>query len=408
MNKSLPYVLGAVAVALLVYLMITARNAAAPERYFDERVTLRQRDAIPYGTKVARRLLPEMFPYATVPYEVSSPFSWDSVNAFQANQAVIVVADFLDADEDELEEMAAFVEEGNYVFLIAHSFSAAVPNYFGAATNTGYYNYYNTDAADSFRTRLEPAAFGPDSFYSFPGLKADGYFHTLDTLRTTVLGRNEQGYPNFVRMDRGTGSFFIHTAPLAFSNYFILHRGNSRYFEKALSVMPRDLETVAWNEYYLQKPQNLNNNREPNWLGGLMSQPPFKWGLVTAAVTLLLAVLLGMRRRQRMVPYYPTPVNDSLDFVQTLGRLYYDRRDHKNLATKMGAYFLEYVRSTYKLPTHTLNDEFIKSLHFKSGRPVEEVAAIINAINEVHLSNTVSEGRLATFHRQLEAFYQNT
>jgi hypothetical protein len=109
-----------------------------------------------------------------------------------------------------------------------------------------------------------------------------------------------------------------------------------------------------------------------------------------------------------MIPPHEKPTNDSLDFVKTLGRLYYDRRDHKNLAGKMGAYFLEHVRSTYKIITHTLDDDFIQSLHVKSGYPQPEIKKIVTKIEQFSEWPNISEERLADFHKSLELFYQNT
>ncbi len=115
-----------------------------------------------------------------------------------------------------------------------------------------------------------------------------------------------------------------------------------------------------------------------------------------------------MRRRQREIPPHEQPKNDSLDFVQTLGRLYHDKGDHKNLALKMAAYFLEHVRSRYKLPTHTLDEAFTKSLNQRSGYPEEKTAAIIASIHNMRQADSVSDAQLTAFYKQLEDFYQNT
>ena len=115
-----------------------------------------------------------------------------------------------------------------------------------------------------------------------------------------------------------------------------------------------------------------------------------------------------MRRRQRKIPPHQKPVNDSLDFVKTLGRLYYDRKDHKNLAVKMAAHFFEHIRSAYKIPTHTTDDDFITALHFKSGYPEEELQKIITVIDTIKRSPVIMDWQLSDFYKQLEAFYQNT
>src|SRR6266496_5711388 len=153
--------------------------------------------------------------------------------------------------------------------------------------------------------------------------------------------------------------------PLAFSNYFLLHKENMHYYENALSVISSTVKKIVWDEYYLYKKGNQTPRK--GWLTVLLGFPALKAALLTAIFALLLFVLLEMRRKQRYIPFLPKPKNESLDFVKTIGRLYYDKGDHKNLCHKMAAYFLEYVRSRYKLATNNLNENFIKLLQYKSG-----------------------------------------
>jgi hypothetical protein len=94
--------------------------------------------------------------------------------------------------------------------------------------------------------------------------------------------------------------------------------------------------------------------------------------------------------------------------VKTLGRLYYEQRDHKNLAEKMGAYFLEHVRSRYHIATHQLDEDFVALLHAKSGYPQPELDAIINDLTTLPQRSGFNEDELARFHKNLELFYQNT
>jgi hypothetical protein len=107
-------------------------------------------------------------------------------------------------------------------------------------------------------------------------------------------------------------------------------------------------------------------------------------------------------------PDHPKPKNDSLDFVKTMGRLYYDRKDHQNLAKKMSIYFLEHIRSTYKLPTHTLDEQFAEALHYKSGYPSGDLNELISFVQYLRNDGSVNEQQLINFHNQLESFYQNT
>jgi len=403
MKKVFPYVIGAAVIVLLFVLMKVSSGSSF--RQFDNRITLRRSDKIPYGTHVARDLLPSLFAAANIRNENAAPGKWDSVYATSYKQAVVFVADYFDADKDELEAIANFVERGNYVFIISRAASDDVASFFGISFNSeGAANFYAA-VSDSLRLKLDGPGFDSNRLFVYPGMRYDGVLHPLDSTRTVVLGRNEKGFADFVQLNKGSGSVFLHSAPLAFSNYFILHKNNASYYAQALSVLPRDLQTIVWDEYYLQKG---SSNKQPNWLSALFSYPSFKWGVLIGAATLTLFVLLGMRRRQRMIPMHQKPKNDSLDFVKTLGRLYYDRRDHKNLAAKMTAYFLEHIRSRYKLPTHTLDEDFMQALHFKSGFPLEETRQLVGLVQYIGSVNSIPEAELAQFHRQLEAFYQNT
>ncbi|MBB1285993.1 DUF4350 domain-containing protein [Flavisolibacter sp. BT320] len=405
MKKMIPYLAGGLLVLLLFVLLLSSRGKLMQQ--MDERVTLRQRDSIPYGTSAAKKLLPSLFPNANVYFDARYPGSWDDIESFKPDQAVIMVADYFYADEDELDRISRFAAKGNTVFIIARTFSDDAANYFNLTLGNAY-NYLQAENDDSMKLRLEKPLFSEDSLFTYPGKKYEGFIQNMITGRTAVLGRNENGIPNFIRLRNGEGNVFLHTAPLAFSNYFILHKENIRYFQSALSVIPTNSKSVLWNEYFLEKLRSPSKKKDTNWLSTLFNYSAFKWGLLTALATLILFALLGMRRKQRMIPPHTKPRNDSLEFVKTLGRLYYDKGDHKNLAQKMGAYFLEHVRSQYKMPTHTLDSEFVRTLHHKSGFPEEELQVIVSTIGQLSLQEAESEEGLARLHHQLELFYQNT
>ncbi len=123
--------------------------------------------------------------------------------------------------------------------------------------------------------------------------------------------------------------------------------------------------------------------------------------------TLFLFVLLEMRRKQRFIPVVEKPMNDSLDFVQTIGRLYYDKKDHRGLAKKMSVYFLDHIRNRYKLSADMLDEGFINALHAKTGYDLNKIKNIVNYILRIESNGSVKEQELADFHKQLESFYQN-
>ncbi|MDQ3683951.1 MAG: hypothetical protein M3352_12895 [Bacteroidota bacterium] len=406
MKKYFPYILVTFIVIALGILLISP--AKKRPRKMDERITLRKQDKIPYGFYAARNLLPSLFPLATVYSDKRSPGYWDSISSGGKNQAVFLICRNLNADEDELKQLLNFAKKGNYIFIICKYLSYEATRFFGFdGDDLSEEDDFVSEESDNLGVQLVSPRFNDFRTYVYPGKRYAGYFKKVNKNFATVLGENGLGYPNFIQFKTGSGAVFIHTVPLAFSNYFILHKNNMPYFQQVLSVIPGTVKKVLWNEYYLNKRYDQPQS-EPGWLRVLLKHEPFRWALLTAMATLILFVLLEMRRKQRLIPVVEKPKNDSLDFVQTIGRLYYDKKDHKDLAKKMGVYFLDHVRNRYKLTADTLDDGFINALHLKTGYGLNKIKNIVDFILHVEQRSNIKEQELADFHNQLEFFYKNT
>lgn len=406
MKKLLPYVLMVLVIVILGSLLVS--SARRRPRQLDERISLRQKDKIPYGFYAARNLVPSLFPHATFYTDRRAPGYWDSLSSTASNQAVVLVASTMDADSRELDNLLNFVKRGNHVFIITKYMSYEANNFFGFNTGDIYSeDGLQVEADDSLEVKLSFPRFDDTLTYTYPGKRHAAFYSNWDKDKAVVLGANGSGYPNFLQFKAGKGSIFIHTAPLAFSNYFVLHKNNIHYLEQAFSVLPASITKIVWSEYYLTKP-GRQPEKEPNMLSVLFRYPSFKWAFLTTLMALSLYVLMEMRRKQRVIPVIQYPRNDSLDFVQTIGRLYYDKKDHTDLAQKMSVYFLDHVRSRYKLLTHTLDESFINALHAKSGYGITELRDIIDSINHVSTAKAITDEELTQFHKQLESFYQNT
>jgi hypothetical protein len=390
--------------ALGILLISSARNRP---RQLNERITLREDDKIPYGFYAARQLVPSLFPAAQVLSDDRSPGFWDSLSTYNGDQAVFIVGMKLNANESELDYLVDFARNGNYVFIITQDMSYQATLFFKSGNLVSDENYF-AEGNDSLQVQLKTPRYMSARTAVYPGRRFASYFEYVDTLKAVVLGTNERNKPNFVQYKAGKGAIFIHTAPLAFSNYFILHKQNTQYFQQALSVIPTSVKKVVWNEYYLnKKEESSNKDNEPNWLSVLMKYEAFRWALITAILTLLFYVLMEMRRKQRIIPALKRPKNESLDFVRTIGQLYYDRKDHTDLARKMSTYFLDHVRTHFKVSTNTLDETFVNALHAKTGYSAKEIQSIVDFIAFVQ-TTPINEQQLNRYYNQLETFYQNT
>lgn len=414
MKKYAPYIIALLLTGGVIALFLTGENKK--KRKLDERITLRRHDKIPYGTYVAYKGLAHLFPKAIITTTRDEPGYWDSISATGTKQALVIIAGKFNADEAEMKHLVHFIEKGNDVFISASSLSHSAGDMMNCKLNNSYSSIYDEKSParpDSLKLSLLDPPFGGSTQFVYPGKKLDAYFETTEELSTEVLGTDANGQPDFIRLRAGKGNMYVHLAPLAFSNYFILHKNNIAYFEKALSVLDSQTTRIAWDEYYVNKKfLDDGEGRKKGWFSVLMSaengngQRSFRAAFWVLLLLMLAYVLIEMRRRQRFIPLVAKPRNDSMDFVRTIGRLYFDKGDHKNLSRKMSAYFLEHVRTKYKLLTGSLDEEFTRKLQHKSGVAEHEIRGIISFIKYLDDAPGINHRQLADFHRQLEDFYK--
>jgi hypothetical protein len=407
LNKSLPYLIAAVA---LVLLLILATQGKKHPHVFDERFTFSRKDKIPYGCYVAYSTLPALFPGAKMHVNAYAPAKWDSIDDYASDQALVIVSGNFAPDEYEMYHLRRFVEKGNTIFISAAVFSAYARDEFKISVVDPYELLISLAIKgkhDSFVVSLKVPPFLHANDYALSGNIFESYFTKWDYTTSTVLGDGINLNPNFIRVKAGKGNFFLHLNPLAFSNYFILHKYNNEYFGQVMSVIPKETKNIFWDEYF-QRKRSRDNGESGGTLSGMMKHPSFRTAFWVLLLLLFLYVLQEMRRKQRYIPELARPRNDSLNFVKTIGRLYYEKKDHVNLARKMSAYFLEHVRNKYKLPTSQLDEKFAGQLHFKTGYPLAELQKIVSSIKKIDEAGAISDQQLGIFHKQLEAFYTSS
>lgn len=408
MKKKFLYILLTVIVVAILFLVYIGNRGGAP--LLNERISFQKREKIPYGTFVAYENLRHLFPDAKIMSDPNRPGNWDILSPYAKRQALIVVAPFFHPDEEDMANLFEFVKNGNDVFVSAMKVSFPVEKllkcdvyYPFNLTNNWFFN-----DRDTLTVSLKIPKDSAQQTFTYPGKQHDFRFYKYDTLTSDVLGYDENGEANFIRLSTGGGHFYLHLAPMTFTNYFLLHKNNMAYYEKALSVIPEHVKLVVWDEYFLKKGNrnDAESNNKSNWLSVFFKERSLRWALMTAMIALLVYVLMEMRRKQRPVPIIHPPKNDSLDFVKTIGRLYHDKGNHWNLSCKMSAYFLEHVRTRYKLSTSEMDEEFVKLLSFKTGHTEGDIQAIVDFIQKLHRVTAVSANDLISFHNKLESFYK--
>jgi hypothetical protein len=191
-------------------------------------------------------------------------------------------------------------------------------------------------------------------------------------------------------------------APLAFSNYFILKDQNAAYLENLFAYLPYKPEALYWDEYY-----KIGRGGDSTPLRVILTKPPLKAAYFIALFAVLLYVLFQTKRRQRIIPVIERPRNESMDFVETVSRVYFNQGDHRLIARKKLFYLLEHFRSRYSLQTQWLDEAFEARLSQKSGYPKEKVGVLVQAINQVRQEQPMNADELLRFSSLIDEFYKH-
>jgi hypothetical protein len=410
----------------LIWLMAFAGFIAGcgpGSKRLNKRVTLWRKDKIPYGTYYAYEELQHIFPGAAVVINKRSPDRYkssslqrlkddegDDVTYDDQKTTYIVVGNQVIPDDDEVAALLGMVARGQHVFISALRISEALLDSLHLKT-AFYTSAYNTD--DSLTVNVNNPETSDSLSFSYPGIALDNYFVSVDSSITAVLGKDQYGRPNFVQFNYdGGGSLFIHLAPITFTNFFLLHKDNKVYYDNVLSYLPKSSEVVRWDDYFRSHTSGRDhgNNGEGKGLFGAGSWLSKQPGLAKAMwlLLLLMAIIYGFesKRKQRIIPVIQPLKNASVDFVKTIGRLYFQRRDNKNLAQKMTVHFQDHVRSKYGIRASLNDPEFEKRLAWKTGYDINALKDLLYYMNMLQDVPDVSEESLLELNRKLEHFYK--
>jgi hypothetical protein len=278
----------------------------------------------------------------------------------------VIVAKAVIINKADLESMLSYVENGNTIFISAGYIDQKLMDTLHADMSYDIYSFYNLseykrDKNDTWVSLTHET--DRSKKYGFYFVPFEQEVTSYDSSLTQVLGYNENKAPNFISIDHGKGKFIVHTAPAVFSNYFLLTGDNKEYLEKVFSYFNQETTSVYWDNYYRSR---RSTDEDFSIFNYFKKHPPLLFAFLITLALLLVFLAFGGRRRQRFVPEKIPFSNSTVSYTETIGRLYLQKKDNRNIALKMFTYFLDQVRTHYYLNTQTLNNEFAESLSEKA------------------------------------------
>lgn len=360
------------------------------------------KDKEPMGSYIAYHYLNSLFENGVTDI-INKPLAKLDYSISYNKSLYIIVGKGIFMSDADVATALNYVSNGNTMFISGDFIDQELLDTLGLRSTFDFGSFlfhdeYEMDKKDTWVSiSQDPKKYG---FYFTP---LENHIYDYDSSATQVLGYNESGKPNFVAINYGQGKFIFHTAPATFSNYFLLTGNNKEYLEKAFSYFDFTTQSVYWDNYYRARKGSSENF---SIIGFFKKHEQLYFALLLVLAGLLLFIAFGGKRRQRITPEKNPNINTTVSYTETIGRLYLQKKDNRNIALKMFTYFLEYVRTHYYLNTQTLNDEFAEALARKSGIAETKVKLLLRLMDDTDRAENISDIQLLEIHNNLQEYFK--
>jgi len=379
----------------LGFVLLAYLQSRAPKP-LDTTPSFSKNDKIPFGSYLLFEFLTDLFPNDQI-FVINNPLTSHFADSTQPAASNIIFINFkINFDAFETRKLFEFISNGGQAFVAAERFEGFFADTLNLSTS-----FVLPSLGDSVVINFSNRSLRNPSGYDFRYQSAATYFTKFDTAKSVILGQSAASKTNFIRLKMGEGALYLSTLPFVFTNYNMLYQNNHEYIFRALSYLPE--RPTYWDEYYKIRRQQAGTP-----LRYVLNQPSLRAAYITAMLGLLLFVIFQGRRRQRIIPVIAPPENTSLEFAKTVGRLYLQHGNHKNLAEKKIVHFLEFIRAHYFLKTDEFSEKFYTRLSRKSGVSPDKITRLFNRIQQIQTRDKPpDQSELLQLHQLIEEFYQN-
>ena len=119
-------------------------------------------------------------------------------------------------------------------------------------------------------------------------------------------------------------------------------------------------------------------------------------------LTILLFMAFEMKRGQRIIPVITPLKNETVDFVRTISRLYYQKKDHRNLAAKKILHFTDYLKQHLYIDIDDEISEVIEKVAAKTSSTDKDVKLLFDQMNIISNASYISAKELKRFLDNIE------
>lgn len=389
------------------------------------KVTLSRWDKAPYGTYIVFNELDKIFPMAKIE---TNQITFDEYSykldeyldeyseTDHLNEGFIFINKQFAPTQSETEHLLNIVSRGATVLIATENLRGSLADRLGI--NQEYHHFWVTPSfttappEDTIAATLVQKNIIKDNVlydtdtttYFFKKSHVSYYFdinsskHIIKDIAVEVIG-TVADKPNYIKIKHGNGMIILHASPLTFTNYNALSDTNNQYISSLLSHLSPNLTKLVWDDYY-----TLGRGEIQTPLRYILSNSSLSWAWFTTLSTLFIFMIFNAKRKQREIAEITPLKNSTIHFVQTIGRLYYQTKDHKNIALKKITYLKEYLRTNYYIDTNLPQEELVEIISLKTEKSKDSIRDLLILIDKVQQNSAiVDENLLIKLHNSISS-----
>ena len=376
-------------VFLLFFLLLVLSLEYHLPRQFVWVPTFSHTDKQPLGCALFDSLLSVSLPQG---YALTRETFYQLEKDSASRRGVLVVAGLLEGSQADVDALLRMAERGDKVMLVSTIFPQLLEDTlhfyctYSHFTSVAFQEYliHNYFRCDTLRW-IEDDCYASHSYQVYPPF-LDSCLRSKDSLS---LGKDSlQMRPLAVKTSTGDvlamacpwgkGEIILVSTPLLFTNYGVTD-GNTVYYLFRLLSRMGDLPIVRSEGYTRDTAQ-----KQLSPFRYLLSHPPLRWALYLSMLTIVLFMCFTARRRQRAIPVVEAPKNRSLEFIELIGTLYFQRGNRADLVRRKYQFLTEELRREMYVDVEQLEagmngegrkTEVMEKIACRTGWSVDELAA---------------------------------
>jgi len=412
-NRRLYIILGLITLSIVLLIAVTHEYRKVVDADWKAKYELESKD--PYGFWLFNEMIGAYFTDA----EQIEGFPADTL----ASDALYIrIAERGSITSAKIDSLRSFLNAGNHAFIIADVFTGGIDTFFtdvyksrrtygsgNVRFNFGpdslrrsedyAYKIYNQEL-DTVRKVHNHNVFYREQDYNYDWLRPlvytyrtwssydyeyydddeydDEYEDETDSLEEVeppvTASDDYQGESIIVNLSVGEngGSIYFCSLPELFTNITLQQTDVTAFFDDFVTTLPK-AKTIYWDN---TEGIYINSIDSESPLRFILSQKSLRLGYFMLLGLTLLFIIFRSKRRQKIIPLRAKNKNTSLEYIDTLSKLYLSSGKHEKLVVHHEKIFYHEVERQYFIRKD--HPDFVGVLSKKSRQPEEEIEKLLS------------------------------